>query len=61
MYVSVGAFLEVAVSLVVQESAVASSRSEMVRCDNDDAIFDTISFSLECVIVMVEVEISACH
>ena len=39
------AFLAVAVSRVVRESAVASSRSAMVRCNNDDAVFDSIPFS----------------
>ena len=55
------AFFAVAVSLVVRESAAALSRSGMVRCDNDYAIFESISFSLGYVIVMGEVEVSACH
>ena len=40
-------------SLVVGESAVASSRSAMVRCDNDDAAFDGIPFSYVLIYVSV--------
>ena len=42
---SVSAFLAVAMLLVVRESAVASSRSAMMRCDNDDAASDNVPFS----------------
>ena len=40
-------------SLVVGESAVASSRSAMVRCDNDDVTFDSIPFSYVLIYVSV--------
>ena len=49
--VSVNVFLAVAVSVVVH--AVASSRSVMVRCENNDATFDSIPFSYILIYVLV--------
>ena len=63
VYIRVRAFLAVAVSLVVRENAVASWRSAMMCCDNNDATSNGIQFPyvVICVAVIGGVDVAAYH